>query len=144
MRAAVILATTLTAVACAGSRAPHEAGPIDEYVAVNRPAEVDWVRVTRPAAYHPVSERFLIVSARNGDFLAEFRSACRDFGDPESGRHWTSDMIDRRSSMNILRAGGDTIRGCVISNLYEISDAQREELLALVDAPDDAIKGEQP
>ena len=44
-------------------------------------------------------------------------------------------MIDIRVSGRILYADFDTIRGCSIGKIYELPEAQLEELRVLGDAP---------
>ena len=52
---------------------------------------------------------------------------------------FTPEMVDVRDNQNVLRARFDTIRGCRIGKMYEITAEQRVELTALGDAPGDEI-----
>ena len=85
--------------------------------------------------YTYVNDRYVVIPTRRGDYLIEFRRDCYELRRSK----FTQDMIDRRDNQNILRARFDTIRGCVIATMYEISDLQREELRNLGDAPGDEI-----
>ncbi len=48
-------------------------------------------------------------------------------------------MVDIRANSNVLHAKFDTIRGCKISRIFELTDAQSAELKVLGDAPGDEI-----
>ena len=77
----------------------------------------------------------MLVPTRRDDYLVEFQRDCRALRNTEI----TPDMVDVRQNRNVLRAKFDTIRGCRIARIYEISKAQSNELKVLGDAPGDEI-----
>jgi hypothetical protein len=65
--------------------------------------------------------------AGRDNYLIEFRGPC----DALRRRNWTSDMIDIRVSARVLHADHDTLRGCAIDRIFELSEAQLKELSTL-------------
>ena len=150
MRTATGASAALALAACAiGGPEPQETEAVYDYVSANELKEVDSIRRDREMRYSYVSDRFVIIPTRRGDYLAEFRADCDELGrtdwPPErpGPRDLTqlemSDRVDRRSDTNVLRTKTGTIRGCTIGRMYEITDAQRKELQALGDAPGDEV-----
>ena len=86
-------------------------------------------------SYTYINDYYVTVPTRRGDYLIEFARDCREL----RRRDFTPEMVDRRDNRNILRARFDTIRGCRIGTIYEITDEQRKELRALGDAPGDEV-----
>lgn len=106
-----------------------------DFVAANQLNQVDSIRLFEQLDYRVVNDYFVTVETRRGDYLLEFRTRCREL----TMREFYPHMVDRRSDPNRIRARLDTIRGCQISKMYEVSEAQREELHRLGDAPGDEI-----
>ena len=129
------VAACLALGACTTTVKPQEIEAVRDFVAANELTEVDQIRLTQQMSYTYVNDRYVIIPTRRGDFLAEFRRDCREL----RRSRFTEDMIDRRDNQNIIRARFDTIRGCVIGRIYEISEGQRAELHDLGDAPGDEI-----
>ena len=99
----------------------------------NELSEVKEIRLQRDFRYTYVNDRYVIIRARRGDYLAEFNRDCFEL----RRNTFEPGMVDVRDNMNVLRARYDTIRGCQIGTLYEVNKAQAAELRALGDAPGD-------
>lgn len=106
-----------------------------DFIAANELNEVDEIRLYQQLNYRIVNEYFVTVDTRRGDYLIEFRNRCREL----MQRDFQPYMVDIRRDSNRIRARFDTIRGCRIGKIYEVSEEQREELRQLGDAPGDEI-----
>ncbi|NCF73153.1 MAG: hypothetical protein GWP67_06585 [Gammaproteobacteria bacterium] len=98
---------------------------VDDYVMTAQLGEIDLIRKGNHDTWQYVSDRYVIYSS-NKDYLVEFRKDCADLTD----NSWVpADYIhDHRN----LRAGEDTIRGCIVQKIYPIVRDQRDELRHLV------------
>ena len=108
-----------------------ETEAVRDFVAVTELKEVDRIRRYEQIKYLYVNDFFIVFPTRRLDYLIEFRGRCTEL----RRRQWTSDMIDIRNSARIIYAGFDTLRGCVIDKIWELPEAQLEELRFLGDAP---------
>jgi hypothetical protein len=120
----------LVLTACASE--PLTRPPVNElvadYVTTAQLDEVNLIRKGNSDSWQYLNDRYVIYRGRN-DFLVEFRVDCADLTD----NSWIpADYIhDHRN----LRAGEDTIRGCIVDRIYPISNDQRIELRNLNEAP---------
>ncbi len=108
-----------------------ETEAVRDFVVVSELQEVDRIRRYEQIKYLYVNDFFIVFPTRRLDYLIEFRGRCTEL----RRRQWTSDMIDIRNSGRIIYAGFDTLRGCVIDKIWELPEAQLEELRVLGDAP---------
>jgi len=99
-----------------------------DYIAVSELQTLRTARMRHQWSYKQVTERYVIVSARDDHYLVEFRRRCRELSD----RHVTPDL---RHERNVLRSGIDTIRGCRIDRMFAIDKAQAQELEQIGKAP---------
>jgi hypothetical protein len=104
-------------------------------VFANQLEEVDEIRFLRQFNYTYVNDWFVIVPTRTGDYLVAFDRDCYELRKTD----FTPEMVDDRTDPNRLRARFDTIRGCHIDKIYEVSDEQSKELADLGDAPGDEV-----
>lgn len=144
MNKTLLITATLALSGCSiTSTQPQEIEATRDFVAANELEEVDEIRLDRQLTYRYVNDRYVTVPTRRGDYLLEFQRDCRALRkttfDLEAGDLENNPMVDKRDNMNLLRSRFDTIRGCRIATMYEISDAQKEELKALGDAPGDEV-----
>ena len=131
-----ILSTMLFITACSSTTMqPQEIEAVRDYVVANELEEVAEIRLREQMSYTYVNDRFVTIPTRQGDYLVEFTRDCWELRRNE----FTPEMVDQRDNQNILRARFDTIRGCRIGKMYEVTEAQREELSALGDAPGDEV-----
>ena len=114
---------------------PQEIEAVRDYVAAAELEEVGEIRLREQLHYTYVNDRYVSIDTRRGDYLVEFLRNCWELRENQI----TPEMVDIRRDNNYLRARFDTIRGCRISTIYEITAGQREELKALGDAPGDEV-----
>lgn len=136
MRNSLIAAALVLLTACATEYDAQEVEAVRDYVIANQLGEVDRIRTNfRQLNYTYLNDQYVTIPTPRGAYLVEFDRLCRDLRRTD----FTAEMIDRRDDPNTLRARFDTIRGCRIGKIYEITEAQREELAELGDAPGDEV-----
>lgn len=106
-----------------------------DYIAAADLKEVDEIRHRSQMNYSYVNDYFVTVPTRRGDYLVELGRQCSDLRRTD----FRPEMVDVRESTNLIRARFDTIRGCRIAKIYEITDMQRREIHDLGDAPGDEV-----
>ena len=135
MKLIPVLVATLTLAACGSTVKQIQPGKeleaVRDFVSAAELAEVNRIRLYEQLKYLYVNDHYVIIPERRGNHLIEFRGRC----DQLREREWRSGMIDIRVTAHHLYADHDTIRGCTIGAIYELSDDQLEELRALGDAP---------
>jgi hypothetical protein len=97
---------------------------VADYVATSELPEVKHIRKGNRDSWTYLNDRYVIY--RGGkDYLVEFRANCAEIRNND----WLpADYIhDHRH----LRAGEDTIRGCIVDRLYRLTREQRTELRRL-------------
>lgn len=138
-----IIATLAVSGCSTTTTQPQEIEATRDFVAANELEEVDEIRLDRQLTYNYVNDRYATVPTRRGDYLLEFQRNCHELRktsfDLQRGDLENNPMVDVRDNTNLLRSKFDTIRGCRIAKMYEISDEQKEELKALGDAPGDEV-----
>ncbi len=136
MNKILIVPALLVVAGCSSTtQRPQEIEAVRDYVAAAELEEVTDIRLREQLNYTYVNDRFVTIDARRGDYLVEFNRDCWELRQTQV----SGGMVDVRDNHNVLRARFDTIRGCRIGKIYEITEAQREELTALGDAPGDEI-----
>ena len=136
MNKILIVPALLVVAGCSSTtQRPQEIEAVRDYVAAAELEEVTDIRMREQLNYTYVNDRFVTIDARRGDYLVEFNRDCWELRQTQV----SGGMVDVRDNHNVLRARFDTIRGCRIGKIYEITEAQREELTALGDAPGDEI-----
>jgi hypothetical protein len=136
MNKILLVAAALSIAACSSTtQMPQEIEAVRDYIAAAELEEVTEIRVRETLKYSYVNDRYVSIDARRGDYLVEFLRNCWEL----RANQVTTEMVDIRRDNNYLRARFDTIRGCRISTIYEITEDQREELKALGDAPGDEV-----
>ena len=145
MNKLLIVTAALSVAACSSTtQIPQEIEAVRDYIAAAELEEVTKIRVRREQLkYTYVNDRYVSIDTRRGDYLVEFQRNCWELREnqikPDVADYNKGAMVDIRRSNNYLDARVDTIRGCRISTIYEITDDQREELKELGDAPGDEI-----
>ena len=136
MNKILIVPALLVVAGCSSTtQRPQEIEAVRDYVAAAELEEVTDIRLREQLNYTYVNDRFVTIDARRGDYLVEFNRDCWELRQTQV----SGGMVDVRDNHNVLRARFDTIRGCRIGKIYEITEAQREELTALGDAPGDEV-----
>ncbi len=128
-----LLSGALGLSACATTQDEQEVEAVRDFIAANELSQVDDIRLYSQLHYSYLNDHFVIASVRRADYLVEFQSRCRALGRQE----FTPSMVDVRHEANIIRARSDSIRGCYISKIYELTAEQGKELRRLGDAPGD-------
>jgi hypothetical protein len=126
--AAAVLALVAFVAACAGTpETPPDTQAIRDYVEVGELQEVGELRTTFGRdEWAPLTRHFVIYTGRDGQFLLEFSYPCREMFDN------TTITADKRYDRFIMRRGVDTLRGCRIDKIYPLTEAQAQEIEALV------------
>lgn len=136
MKTTAFIAAMLALAGCA-STSTERLGPgketeaVRDFIIAGELRELNIIRLTEPIKYMYVNDHFVVVPQRHGDYLVEFRGRCTEL----RKRKYTADMIDIRVSARVLHADYDTIRGCKIGRIYELTEERLIELAGLGDAP---------
>ena len=125
MKNAILVSIALFVAACAGTPEVNEVDQaIGDYVAVGELESVDSVRIGDRDSHKRITDTYAMYTARDGTFLFEFSSPCRELRD-----NWQVKADIRRD--NRLRAGSDTLRGCRVHRIYALNEAQLAEIRTL-------------
>lgn len=100
-----------------------------DYVAANQLESTPRILKTNGDGWMYLNNRYVLYRGQLDHYLLEFRHNCREI----RNSHWIP--ADYIHDHRYMRAGVDTIRGCVVERMYLISGAQREELRSLGEAP---------
>ena len=115
---------------CAARKDPAVSVAVEDFIAVAQLEELDKIRTRNDYSWEYLSERFISVKTRDGEYLLRFQRRCREL-------YEVPVQPDIRFEPNLLRARFDTIRGCRIDKLYAIEPGQADELRQLGWAPGD-------
>lgn len=102
---------------------------IDDYITVAELESVDAIRTRQQVHHKAITDSYIILTDGRSDYLATFDRRCRELDDPNV-------TPDVRRDAHTIRARFDTYRGCRISNLYSITDGQKQELEQLGEKTD--------
>ena len=130
-----ISAILLLAGCSSTTQRTQEVEAVNDYVVANELKEVAEIRLTRNLSYTYLNDLYVTIPTRRGDYLVQLSRICYEL----RRNDFTPEMVDQRDNKHVLRARFDTIRGCNIGTIYEVTEAQRKELSALGDAPGDEI-----
>ena len=139
MKNYIAVVATLILAACSGTVTKlgpgKETEAVRDFVVASELQEVPRIRLTDQVKYQYVNDYFIVFPTSRGDYLIEFRGRCTEL----RRRIWTADMVDIRVTTKLLYADYDTLRGCSIGTIYELPEAQLEELKRLGDAPGNEV-----
>ncbi|MDX1517983.1 MAG: DUF6491 family protein [Woeseiaceae bacterium] len=135
MKPTLVLILVALTSACSTLGDEQEIEATRDFVVANQLEQVDEIRLYEQLNYRIINHHFVTVETRRGDYLIEFNNRCRALTQREFQPH----MVDIRRDPSRVRARFDTIRGCIIGKIYEVTEEQREELRQLGDAPGDEI-----
>jgi len=130
-----LVTVALVLGACATGYDEREIEAVRDYIAAAQLEELDSIRYFQQLSYRVVNDQFVTVPTRTGDYLVEFARICRELRE----LRFRPDMVDVRDDNRTLRARFDTIRGCRIEKIYAITEAQRDEIEEIGDAPGDEL-----
>lgn len=127
MKTTYLIASLALLAACAGTpEIPSEVQAVRDYVEVGELEQTDRIRTHGSDEWSPLTDYYVMYKGRDGWYLLEFTRICRELTDN------TRITADRRYDHNVMRRGIDTLRGCRIDRMYPLTEAQRQELDALV------------
>ncbi|MBT8099961.1 MAG: hypothetical protein KJO82_09435 [Gammaproteobacteria bacterium] len=135
MKQTIALLAAILTGACSTVYDEQEIEATRDFVVANELVEIDSFRQFKQLNYRFVNDYFVTVDTRQGDYLLEFKSRCRAL----TTRNFTPEMVDIRRDPARIRSRFDTIRGCRIDKIYEITEDQLNELRELGDAPGEEV-----
>ncbi|GEM_PF-930568 len=133
--ALALVGVALLLGACVTPYDDREIEAVRDYIVAAQLEEVESIRYFQQLSYRVINDQFVTVPTRTGDYLVEFARLCRELREMK----FRPDMVDYRDDTRRIRARFDTIRGCRIEKIYAITEAQREEIEEIGDAPGDEI-----
>ena len=101
---------------------------VRDYIEVGEIASQDKLRTGHHDSWTYVSDHYVIYRGRDGEYLLQFRSRCVELRD--NFRITADERFD-----NQIRRKADTLRGCLIDDIYPLTEAQAQEIRELPDAP---------
>ena len=101
---------------------------VADYIVAVQLDEVTSLRKGNSDGWQYLNDRYVIYRG-NDDYLVEFRDNCGGLTD----NSWVS--ADYIHDHRHLRAGEDTIRGCIVEKIYPLTKNQRIELRHLGETP---------
>ncbi len=101
---------------------------IEDFIAAAELEEVEKVRTRGHYGYSYLSDEFVILRTRDGEFLVRFQRRCRELNQLPV-------QPDLRYDSNNLRPRVDTIRGCRIDKMYALHPGQVAELEYIGEPP---------
>lgn len=140
MRATYLAAAALLLHGCADMAEPRvdpKDQAVDDYIQVGELQSQDKVRMSDHDSWTYVTEHYAIYRGRDGEYLFKFRRRCVELRDN------TRVTPDQRFD-NQIRRKVDTLRGCLIEDIYPLTEAQAEELRNLPEAPLEGTRTRDP
>ncbi len=101
---------------------------IRDYILVRGLEEVDRMRSSNSDSWEELDEYFIIYDARRNAYLVEFNRACYELNESRV-------TPDLRREANTIRARFDTIRGCHVSKIFVLTEADVAELKSIGEFP---------
>ena len=128
-----LLAGMTLHMGCAARQDPLVTEAVEDFVVVAELEELDKIRTRLGYSWDYLSEEFIIVKTRDGEYLVRFRRKCRELNQYPV-------QPDIRYDDSALRSRTDTIRGCHIGAIYAIEPGQADELRHLGEAPGERLQ----
>lgn len=131
-----IFTTALIAMACValpGANADESeesiSDAIRDFVEVRELAEVDAIATGSSDSWNELSLDFILYEGRRETYLVEFVRPCYELRDN------TRITPDKRWDSNKIRAKFDTLRGCRLKSVYQLTEAEIAELESIGESP---------
>lgn len=131
MKAALLVSAALLLTACAAPQdmvTEDKEQAIHDYIAVRGLSSVDKMRTSTRDKWSQLDPKFLVFETRSEAFLVEFTRRCHELNE-------TPVVADVRREANVIRARFDTLVGCRIANIYELTEADVAELESIGVSP---------
>lgn len=113
---------------CATRQEPRASAAVEDFIVAAGLEELAMIRTRNDYGWEYLSDRFVIIETRDGEYLLRFQRRCRELNEVPV-------QPDIRYDSSVLRARFDTLRGCRIDKLYAIEPGQADELRNLGWAP---------
>lgn len=113
---------------CVTRQDPKVSAAVEDFIVAAELEELELIRTRNDYSWEYLSDRFVIIETRDGEYLLSFARRCREL-------YEVPVQPDIRYDSNVLRARFDTLRGCRINKLYAIEPGQADELRNLGWAP---------
>ena len=127
MRPIYLPALVVLLAACTGTpEIPPDLEAVRDYVEVGELEQTDRIRTHGSDSWSPLTDYYALYGSRDGWYQLEFARICSELTD------YTRITPDHRYDHNVLRSRFDTLRGCRIDSIYPLTEAQKQELEALV------------
>ena len=130
---ALVVAMGLVACASQDEKKPTSTQDVSQavrdFVEVRELEQVDSVKVHSTDGMKKISLNYVLYKSRDGNYIMEFTRRCDELDD------YKTITPDRRWDLGMLHARYDTIRGCRISSIYSLTEAELMELMNIGDAP---------
>lgn len=141
----IIAATLLSACASTSTPMPNNTA-VEDFIAAADLEDTRSLRRRSADRWTAINEKYIIYTARREQYLVAFQRdcpalveglQCREVSGVIRGPADMLGCMDVRTGTNDLRAGFDTLRGCVISEIYPLNEGQAAELknLGLSETP---------
>ena len=102
---------------------------VQDFIEVRGLETVDKIRTTERDGWVPITNYFVIYTARREHYLMEFARPCYEMEDN------TRITPDYRSQTRLIHAKFDTLRGCRIIRIFPLTEAEAEELENIGEVP---------
>jgi len=129
MNKLILSAAIVLLGACATAQPQVDEQAVADFVAVRELPELDAIRLdTANDSWYELNQYYVIYETRRGSYLFRFARRCWELDEQRV-------VADRRWDANTLRARFDTLRGCRIDNIFDLTEADVIELKDLGRAP---------
>lgn len=111
----------LVLAACAASERRQPDTSIEEamvFIEATKPETVEFLRYRKPLHYDYVNDKYIMMEDNDDTYLIEFRKVCEDL----SADTVVVEFLFQRAAQGLLRAKLDTIRGCLINEIYKLPE----------------------
>ena len=102
---------------------------VQDFIEVRELESLDQLRSGTNDGWTAVGDQFVIYKGRRDEYLVEFARRCHELYDN------SRITPDKRWESNVVRARFDTIRGCRITAIYALDEAEVVELKNIGEAP---------
>ncbi len=132
----IVAAVLLAACSSTSPPMPNNTA-VEDFISAAELEDTRSLRRRSADKWTAINERYIIYTARRDQYLVAFQRdcpalveglQCRDMSGVIRSPVDMQGCMDIRTGTNDLRAGFDTIRGCVISEIYPVNEGQVIEL----------------
>lgn len=127
MRLVLLSIAVLALSACVTVEDPPGVQAVRDLIEIGRLQEIQKLRVAHTPNYRAINDFFVATMVGDQAYLLELRTRCRAL----RRSAMTPSMIDIRRDATYIRPSWDTVRGCEIKAIYEISEPLLIEVLEL-------------